>query len=101
VLEGESGGARAMTGDDKHSDLDNLAFTSRRTTSLLLSARDVAICGDAVAATGGQHGEQDMLECAHRRVRLESLHRRGRPTRLERLATGVMSVACGAGLTRG
>jgi hypothetical protein len=52
VLGCESGGARMITADDERGDLDNLAFASRGCAGLFLSAGDMVVCCDAVAATG-------------------------------------------------
>lgn len=62
VLERQSDGAAPITGNDQCGDLDNLALTAGGRASLLLGARDVAGCGDVVAATRSHHGEQGVLD---------------------------------------
>ncbi len=81
VLERQSRCARTIIRDDKGGDLYNLTLTSRCRTGLLLSPGDVALCVGGVAAVGSHHGEQGVLDCAHRDV-----HRRDVAARPERLA---------------
>ena len=45
VLEGESGGARPMSGDDERRDLDDLALAAGGRPGVLLRAGDVAVGG--------------------------------------------------------
>ncbi len=62
VFEREPDGALAITRDDQRSNLDNLALSPRGRTCLVLGTGDVDGCGDVVAATRSQYGEQGKLD---------------------------------------
>jgi len=65
VLEGESGGARCVSGDDQRGDLDDLAFASGGRTGVLLRVGDVSLRRGRVAAVRGHDGEQRVLDRVH------------------------------------
>jgi hypothetical protein len=86
VLEAKTGGAFTVSRDDQCRDLDDLAFTARGRTGVLLRTRDVLLRGGPVAAVRGHDREQGLLDRVHRgRVLL------GR-------ATNVMTTRCARAL---